>query len=212
MSTENKATEITRRRYNRIAPLYDLMEGLVESSRYSKWRKLQWSRVEGTRILEAGVGTGKNFPYYPADIEIIAVDFSEKMLARARRRANRQGVKARLYQMDVQALDFEDNSFDTVAASFVFCSVPDPVLGLKEIERVCKPGGKVVLLEHVLSANRILGWLMNLANPLVVRMMGANINRRTVDNVLKSGLEVERVTGLSMGIFKLIEARKMPPL
>jgi phosphatidylethanolamine/phosphatidyl-N-methylethanolamine N-methyltransferase len=211
MSTKNKATEIARKRYNRIAPLYDLMEGLVESSRYNKWRKLQWSRVEGSSILEVGIGTGKNFPYYPAGIEIIAVDFSEEMLARARRRANTQGVKVRLYHMDVQALDFEDNSFDTVIASFVFCSVPDPVLGLKEIERVCKPGGKVVLLEHVLSANRILGWLMNLANPLVVWMVGANINRRTVDNVLKSGLEVERVIGLSMGIFKLIEARKRPP-
>ncbi|GAI32981.1 unnamed protein product, partial [marine sediment metagenome] len=79
-----------------------------------------------------------------------------------------------MQQMDVQDLEFQDNTFDSIAASFVFCSVPDPVRGLTELERVCKPGGKVVLLEHVLSANRVLAWLMNLINPIVVRTMGPN--------------------------------------
>ncbi len=208
MAVEDKATEITRRRYNRIAPLYDLMESLVERAGYSKWRQLLWRKAEGTRILEVGVGTGKNFPFYPADAEITAIDFSEKMLKRAKHKASRQKVKVHLQQMDVQHLQFEDNTFDTVVATFVFCSVPDPARGLVEVERVCKPGGKVVLLEHVLSANRILGWLMNLASPLVARMVGANINRRTVENVNSSGLIVEQVTDLGVGIFKLIEARK----
>ena len=208
MAAEDKATEITRRRYNRIAPLYDLMESLVERSGYSKWRQLLWRKAEGTRILEVGVGTGKNFPFYPAGAEITAIDFSEKMLKRAKHKASRQKVKVHLQQMDVQHLQFEDNTFDTVAATFVFCSVPDPARGLVEVERVCKPGGKVVLLEHVLSANRILGWLMNLASPLVARMVGANINRPTVENVNSSGLIVEQVTDLGVGIFKLIEARK----
>ena len=180
----------------------------MERSRYSEWRDLLWSKVEGTRILEVGVGTGKNFPYYPAGAEITAVDFSEKMLERARIKAIKQKVKVNLQQMDVQNLEFADSSFDTVTASLVFCSVPDPIRGLKEIERVCKPGGRVVLLEHVLSANRIMGWLMNLVNPLAVRTMGENINRRTVENVRESGLEVEHVTDLAWGIFKLIEARK----
>jgi len=212
VSTESKGTEVAKRRYDRIAPLYDRMEGLIERSRYSKWRELLWSKVEGTHILEVGVGTGKNFPFYPPDEEITAIDFSKKMLERAEDRASKQKVKVSLQKMDVQNLEFEDNTFDTVVASFVFCSVPDPVRGLMEVERVCKPGGKVVLLEHVLSANRILGWLMNLANPLVVRMIGANINRRTAENVAKSGLAVEQVTDLGAGIFKLIEARKQTPL
>lgn len=210
MPIGSRSTEVARRRYNRIAPVYDLMEGLIEIAGYSKWRELLWSKVEGTRILEVGVGTGKNFPYYPAHAEVTAIDFSERMLERAKVRAVKQYVKVDLRQMDAQALEFSDNTFDTVTASFVFCSVPDPIRGLKEVERVCKPQGKAVLLEHVLSANRIIAWLMDAANPLVVRIMGANINRRTVENMSKSGLVLEQITDLGVGIFKLIEARKKP--
>jgi len=202
------ATDLARRRYNRIAPVYDLLEGLVERSRYRQWRQLLWSKVTGKRVLEVGVGTGKNFPYYPAEAEVTAIDFSEKMLARAREKARKQKVKVNLLPMDVQKMEFPDNSYDTVVATFVFCSVPDSIKGLMEVERVCQPGGKVLLLEHVLSANRVLAWLMNVVNPVVVRVMGPNINRRTVENVVKSGLIVEKVTNLAAGIFKLIEARK----
>lgn len=208
MLNENIATKTTRKRYNRVAPLYDFMENIVERSRYSEWRGLLWSKVEGTKVLEVGVGTGKNFTYYPPDVEITAIDFSEKMLDRARQKAERDKIRVHLEQMDAQDLKFDDNTFDTVAATFVFCSVPDPIKGLREVERVCKPGGKVILLEHVLSANRILSWIMNLYNPLVVRIAGANINRRTADNVAKSGLKVENITNLAAGIFLLIEARK----
>jgi ubiquinone/menaquinone biosynthesis C-methylase UbiE len=207
LSIANKDTTIARRRYNRITATYDHMEAFVERYRFSKWRKLQWSKVEGSRILEIGVGTGKNFPYYPADVEITAIDFSEEMLKRARERAERQKVKVRLQQMDVQNLDFDDNSFDTVVATFVFCSVPDPIQGLQEIGRVCKSGGKIVLLDHVLHSNVILSNIMTIANPLVVRLMGANINRQTVNNVVKSNLTLESFTNLNLGIFKLIEAR-----
>ena len=131
------------------------------------------------------------------------------MLARARKKAAKQNVRVNLLQADVQKLEFPEDTFDTVVGTFVFCSVPDPVKGPMEVERVCKPGGQVLLLEHVLSSKRVLAALMKLVNPVVVRMMGPSITRRTVGNVIKSGLIVVRVTDLgAAGIFKLIEAKK----
>jgi ubiquinone/menaquinone biosynthesis C-methylase UbiE len=208
MRQEDKNTRAVRKTYNRIAPFYDIMEGLVERSSYGRWREILWSKVEGTRILEIGVGTGKNFVYYPKGAEITAIDFSEKMLHRAQKKARDLGIKVVLEQMDVQDLKFEDNTFDTIVGTFIFCSVPDPIKGLQEVRRVCRPGGKVVLLEHVLSANRFIAWLMNLANPVIAKLVGPNINRKTIENTTNSGLEVEKVTELAAGIFKLIEARK----
>jgi phosphatidylethanolamine/phosphatidyl-N-methylethanolamine N-methyltransferase len=205
---ETRDIEATRKRYNRIAPVYDFMESLIERSRYSGWRQLLWSKVEGQIILEVGVGTGKNFPFYPPGSDMTAIDFSEKMLDRAREKAKKQDIEIALRQMDVQNLSFEDDTFDTIVSTFVFCSVPDPIKGLKEIMHVCKTDGKVLLLEHILSANRFLAFLMNIVNPLVVKTMGPHINRKTVENVSISGLKLEKVTDLAVGIFKLIEARK----
>ena len=110
--------------------------------------------------------------------------------------------------MDAQALTFPSDTFDTVVATFVFCSVPDPVIGLRELGRVRKPEGEIRLLEHMRARNEALGRLMDIANPLVVRTKGANINRRTVENVEKAGLETEGAEDLSVqGIFKLIVAK-----
>lgn len=212
MSSEDKNTEIVKRRWNRTARYYDYIMAVMDRVGVRKGRRLLWSRVESSRVLEIGVGTGNNFPYYPADAEMSAVDFSEKMLERAKNRASQHKVKVDLQQMDVQNLKFADNTFDTVAGTLVFCSVPDPVRGIKEVERVCKPGGKVILLENDFSSIPILGWLVKLANPLVVRMMGADFNRQPLDNVAKSGLVVERVTNLRRGLWKLIEARKKKPV
>ena len=109
--------------------------------------------------------------------------------------------------MDVQALDFPDKTFDTVFAAFVFCSVPDPILGLKELHRVCKPNGRLLLLEHMRPENPLLGIFFDLLNPLILRMMGANINRRTIDNIHSAGWKIETVRDLASDIVRWIEAR-----
>ncbi len=202
-----KETMATRARYNRIAPLYDFMETLAER-RYRNWRQRVWSLVEGPKVLEVGVGTGKNMPYYPPGVQVTGVDLSEKMLLRARRRAERMGLSVALLQMDAQVLDFPDDTFDSAVATFVFCSVPDPVRGLREIARVVRPGGRIVLLEHVRAEHPLLGRLMDLLDPLVARLMGPHINRETVENVRRAGLTLERVEDVGMGgIFKLIVAK-----
>jgi len=202
-----RATERTRARYDRIAPAYDRMETFMER-RYSSWRQRVWSLVVEPKVLEVGVGTGKNMPYYPPDVQVTAVDLSPRMLERARARAKQLGIEVTLLEMDAQALQFPDASFDSAIATFVFCSVPDPVLGLQEVARVVNPGGRIVLLEHVRAANRLLGALMDIADPLVSRLMGPHISRRTVDNVRLADLTLERVEDLgARGIFKLIVAR-----
>lgn len=146
-------------------------------------------------------------PYWPQGVDITAVDLTPGMLQRAEARRRALGLSGHLELADAQALRFPDGSFNGAVATFVFCSVPDPILGLRELRRVVRPGGTVVLLEHVRSSIPWLGGLMDLINPLIVRLMGANINRDTVRNVHRAGLVVDHVDELgSAGVFKLVEA------
>jgi ubiquinone/menaquinone biosynthesis C-methylase UbiE len=196
----------TRKRYNRIAFLYDFMEAPLEWMRFSNWRKRLQAGIKGERALEVGVGTGKNLAYYPEDVRISAIDLSPRMLARARRKVAKSPLSVDLQEMDVERLDFADHSFDTVFATFVFCSVPDPVMGLRELRRVCKPEGRLLLLEHMRPHHPVLGFIFDVFNPMVVRMMGANINRKTIDNIQQAGWQIKVEESLLSNMVKWIEA------
>jgi ubiquinone/menaquinone biosynthesis C-methylase UbiE len=203
-----KETQITRARYQRISTLYDFMEILPER-RYKPWRERLWSLVKGPKVLEVGVGTGKNMPFYPNGLQITGIDLTPGMLDRARIRADDLKLDLNLRIGDAQALDFPDETFDSVVATFVFCSVPDPLLGLGQLVRVVKPAGQVILMDHVRSEQPLFGILMDALNPIVVRITGANINRRTVENVREASLVIDHVEVLGMGgIFKLIIAHR----
>jgi ubiquinone/menaquinone biosynthesis C-methylase UbiE len=199
----------TRKRYNRIAFIYDLLEAPLEFFRLAAWREKLRSSIIGGRALEIGVGTGKNLPYYPPGVKISAIDFSRRMLSRARKKALQNNLKVAFLEMDAQQLAFPDRFFDTVFASFVFCSVPDPVLGLKELRRICKPDGRLLLLEHMRPGNPVLGFLFDLINPLVVRMMGANINRKTVEYIQRAGWQIQTEENLFSDIVRWIEAKPL---
>lgn len=203
---DEERTTVVREHYNRIAPLYNVLEVLSERSHYAKWRMRLFARVCGSQVLDIGVGTGKNLAYYPAGTNVTAIDLSPGMLARARENAAKHHSPVHLYQMDAQHLAFADHTFDTTVATFVFGSVPDPVIGLREAARVTKPEGQILLLEYVRPPS-LFGRVINLLNPLVFWLYGANINRRTVQNAERAGLEIVRIERFWRGMVVLIVAR-----
>ena len=157
--------EPTERKYDRFARIYDPIEKPIEIATFSHLREKFRSLLEG-KVLEVGIGTGKNIPYYPEGIEVTGIDFSQGMLVKAQKRIDRLSVRnISLIEMDVENMQFSDGSFDTVLSTFVFCTVPNPVRGLKEVYRVLKPGGKAVFIEHMKSEKPLLNiplYMMNI--------------------------------------------------
>lgn len=205
MSNETKKI---KNRYNRISKIYDILEQPMEVMTMNKWRERLIKNIEGTKILEVGVGTGKNLLLYPNKLQITGIDFSENMLAKSK--AKIEGKEnIRLIEMDAQKMSFADNTFDTIVTSCVFCSVPDPVEGLKEMRRVCKSDGKIIMLEHMRSQHNIAGKFMDAMNFIPLHTWGANINRETIENILKAGFKEEEIEtqDLWSDIVKLIEIR-----
>src|SRR3989304_4036293 len=194
-------------RWNRRARLSDRltapMERMLGLVRGRAW---VFERVAKGRVLEVGAGTGKNLPYYPERAFVVASDLSPGMLARAGEKARDRSGAVRFVVTDAEDLAFRDGAFDTVLATCVFCTVPDPVRGLREARRVLKDGGEVILLEHM-RPQGFLGRLFDLLDPMASRLMGPHINRRTLDNIRRAGLVgVEERTVFSDWI-KVIVAR-----
>ena len=208
MKDSEKETEIAKKRYDRTSIFYNIMEYPIERLLFSKWRARFIPQLKG-RILEVGVGTGKNLKYYSDDARVTGIDISLGMLKRAIKEANRLKRNYSLLQMDAQNLKFEDNSFDCVICTFLLCSVPDPVKALKEMRRVCKSDGKIIMLEHMLSRNRLIALFENLHNPITSRLFGFNMNRDTVGNIRKAGLKILTEKNLAVkDVFRYIECKK----
>lgn len=200
----------TTRRYDRNAFVYDLYDWPMDVLGGVRRRRRRLLAQATGRALEVGIGTGRNLDLYPPDVELCGVDVSGAMLARARRRAQALHLDrdVELELADVRRLPFDDDTFDTTTATCVFCSVADPVAGLTELARVTRTEGQVLLLEHVRPRTAVLGRLFDALNPIVHRLLGPNINRRTEANVTAAGLHIVAVE--RSGVWREIQARPSP--
>lgn len=203
---ENTLAVETKARWDRLAKHYGLVEFLSEW--YLKpFRKALWARAEG-RILEAGAGTGLNIAFYPAKARVTATDLSGAMLVRARERARERQLRVTFHEADLCDLPFADGTFDTAVATFVFCSLPDPVACLREMGRVTRPGGQILLLDHVRIERPLVGPLMDRLNVATVHLAGEHINHRMDEFVREAGFEIVESRRLGfMGIIQFIAAR-----
>ena len=156
--------------YENIAWMYDYTFGPTLHA--GRIQAIQRRGIKtGDRVLEVGVGTGINAGLYPSDCVVTGIDLSEPMLEKARERVVRKGVSnIRLLAMDAADLKFPDNAFDIVYAPYVISVVPDPVAVVREMRRVCRPGGRMVILNHFRGTNRVGAWLDRVISPLTVHI------------------------------------------
>jgi ubiquinone/menaquinone biosynthesis C-methylase UbiE len=199
----------TRQRYQRIAPLYDLLDLPFEYRRYRKLRPRLFEGMSGT-ILDAGVGTGRNFRFYPAAARVIGIDISPAMLARARHRLGQARAAVELREMDVTHLDFPDQHFDGAVATFLFCVLPDELqtTALTEIKRVLKSGGIFRLLEYTRPADPFRRAITRLWQPWVHWAYGASFDRNTEQYIPASGLQLADSRFVFGDLIKLITVQK----
>ena len=200
-------TERVREVQDKHAPGYDRKISFFERVLFEGGREWVCSRARG-RTLELAIGTARNLPLYGDDVELTGVELSPQMLAQARSRANEIGRPVDLREGDVQSLEFGDESFDTVACTLGFCTIPDPWRGLAEAWRVLVPGGSLHLLEHVRSPSRPVRVVQRLLDPLAVRFEADHLLRDPIDHLEEVGFEVTELERSKWGIVERVSARK----
>ncbi len=195
--------------YSEFAPLYDKIFGKIFYSRLESVIE-DLDIPPGAKVLEVGAGTGTSFPAYPTHCEITGIDLAPDMLARAERKIRDNGwTHLTVREMDALELDFPDNSFDYVMAFHVVTVVPDPVRMIAEAKRVCKPGGKIVIVNHFTSDFPLLGFLTESLDP-ITRLLGWRTNLRLKPFIKTTDLTVERVYKLSKNsLYTVLHGRKI---
>jgi ubiquinone/menaquinone biosynthesis C-methylase UbiE len=200
-------TERVRAVQDKQAPKYDRQISFFERVLFGNGRAWVCSQARG-QVLELACGTARNLPFYAEEVKLTGVELSPEMLAIGHRRAQELAHPADLRLGDVQALDFPDESFDTVTCTLGFCTIPDTRAAAAEAFRVLRPGGQLLLLEHVRSPAPIVRGVQRLLEPLAVRFEADHLLRDPLDYLPSVGFEIDEVQRSKWGIVERLRARK----
>jgi ubiquinone/menaquinone biosynthesis C-methylase UbiE len=197
--------------YERIAPVYDAFESLWEVSWKKRLRRMLFDGLQG-RILDAGVGTGLNIPYYPPEAEIVGGDLSPKMLGYAATRARKHGREVALMSMDLRQIELPDDHFDGIVSAFVFCTLSDQdrLAALRELRRICKPDGTIRILDYSLSERPVMRLVMRCCEPWFRWVFNATYQVRFEEFAALAGLELTTSTFVVGDFVKISEFRPLP--
>jgi ubiquinone/menaquinone biosynthesis C-methylase UbiE len=186
---------------------YDSQIAMFERVLFGDGRAWVCSQAQG-RVLELAAGTARNLRFYPPDVDLTGIELSPEMLAIGRARAQRHGQSADLRLGDAQALEFDDESFDTVTCTLGFCTIPDTTAAAREAHRVLKPGGRLLMLEHVRSPLSVVRAGQRLLEPVAVRFEADHLLREPLDYLPGVGFEVDLVERSKWGIVERLRAHR----
>ena len=204
----SKGADELREIYADQAATFDRFE-FVDRLTLGRYRRRLFSRARG-RVLDVACGTGVNFPYLPEGADLVGVDLSPEMAARARARAADLGLDASVREADAADLPFDDDSFDAVVSSLSTCTFPDPVAVLREVDRVCAPDGRIFLLEHGRSSVGPVARFQDWWAPRHFDKHGCRWNQEPADVVAEAGLEAVEVRRALLGILTSMVVRPTP--
>jgi phosphatidylethanolamine/phosphatidyl-N-methylethanolamine N-methyltransferase len=197
-----------QKNYDGIAKVFDCFRK-GDMRRWGDVQKRFFQKMQG-KVLHIGVGTGMEITNFPPGLNITGIDLSSKMLERALWRAENYHGKINFCLMNSESLAFPDNTFDTIVTVCVFCTVAHPVAGLQECRRVLKPGGKLLMFEHVMSKNPVYGLSLKFMSLFTEVLEGTHLDRDTVANVRKAGFKVQSEQNVYLDIVKAIEGVNQP--
>jgi len=200
-------SERVRRIWERLAPRYDEKVRRPERLLFAGGREWVCARATGD-LLEISIGTGRNLPLYGRDVRLTGIDLSAAMLEIARRRAAELGLVADLRVGDAQALALPDSSFDTVVCTLALCAIPDPRATVAEMKRVLRPGGRVLLLEHVRSPCLMVRTIQRALDPIAVWLEGDHLVREPLELLRAEAFEIQELERSKLGIVERVAARK----
>jgi ubiquinone/menaquinone biosynthesis C-methylase UbiE len=195
-----------KKKWDRFSMFYKLHTSGAEK-RWKPWKRDFFSKMGEGKILFLAVGIGSEIRHFPEGRDIVGIDISTEMLKKAGKAASNYSGKLELKEMDAQKLSFEDDFFDQIFTSCTFCSVPEPVVGLKELKRVLKPGGELWMFEHTISNHFPFRQMLTMMNP-VAEKIGPSLNRNTILNVTLAGFVIKQIFNIYLDVVKTIHAVK----